>query len=399
MKKIKTVVLMNRKTPQFNNNMNFRTWIEISESSLRNNLEVLKRIADPDTRIICVVKANAYGHGLSKIIRVLEKIGVEMYAVDSIDEAIKIRKLGIGKPILILGYIVLSDLKKAVENNLSLTIYNLESLKKITSLELSKKAKVHLKAETGLNRQGVDNSRILKLADYIYKNGKYLEIEGISTHFADIEDTSNTAFAKKQLNNFIKTINILEKRRIHFPIKHCAASAAALLYKNTHFDAIRMGISVYGLWPSVLVKKELNKSLNRKIILKPVLSWKSRIAQIKNIKKGESVGYGRTWYATKDSKIAIIPVGYYDGYDRGLSIIGRVIINGKYAGIIGRIAMNMMMANVSEIENVKLEDTVILIGKDKNSEITADEMAEKESTINYEIVTRINPNIPRVLTK
>jgi alanine racemase len=383
---------------QLKNKIYYRSWVEISESALRNNLKVIKSVAKSKVKVICVVKANAYGHGLDEMIHLLEKYDTEMYAVDSIEEGIKIRELDIDKPILILGYVVLSDLKKAVENNISLTIYNLESLKNITSLKLNKRAKVHLKVETGLNRQGVDTVRILNFAKFIRKNRKYLEIEGISTHFADIEDTTNTTFAEKQLTNFKKTITVLEKNGFSIPIKHCAASAAALLYKKTHFNAIRTGISVYGLWPSNLVKKELLKSINRKILLKPVLSWKSRIAQIKKVKKGESVGYGRTWYAKKDSKIAIIPVGYYDGYDRGLSNTGRVIIDGKYADVIGRIAMNMMMADVTEIENVKLEDTVILIGKDKNKEISTDELAAKISTINYEIVTRINPNIPRLLT-
>lgn len=370
----------------------YKTWVEISKENLLSNLNQFKKNTGGKI-IACIVKANAYGHDLGKIVQILKKDKSIWFGVDSLSEAVQIRKKEKRTPILILGYIPLNYLETAIKNNFSFVVYNQETLERIIKLKNKKPAKVHLKIETGLNRQGVIGKDLLKLLNLIKQNPKKIILEGVSTHFADIEDTLKPDFAMEQLKNFNKAVDLVEKNGFQSLIKHCAATAATILYPQTHFNLARVGIGLYGLWPSRDVKIVANKRLN----LKPVLTWKTVVAQIKKIKKGGSVSYGRTWFAQKDSKIAIIPVGYYDGLDRKLSNCGRVLIKGQYANIIGRVAMDMLVVEVAHLKDLKLEDEVVIIGKQGKNEITAEEMADKIGTINYEIVTRINPMIPRVV--
>lgn len=376
----------------YKNKIVTKSWIEISRKNLIFNLNQIKKIVD-NKKIACVVKANAYGHGLEEIVSILKKEKNIIFAVDSLKEALTARKIEKQKEILILGYLPLNQLEITVKNEFSFIVYNLESLQEILSLKTNKKAKIYLKIETGLNRQGIKEENLEKFLNLIKKNKDKIVFEGVSTHFANIEDTINPDFAMKQLNNFEKVIQKIEKEGIDIPFKHCAASAAIILYPQTHFNLIRLGISLYGLWPS----KEVFSLSQRKIVLKPVLTWKTIVAQIKEIKKGETVGYGRTWQAFKKVKIAIIPIGYFDGYDRKLSNVGRVLIKGKFCKVIGRIAMNMFMVDVTNLKNICLEDEVVLIGRMGNNEITAEELAEKTGTINYEIIARINPGLPKII--
>jgi alanine racemase len=371
------------------NGVSCRSWIEISESALISNFITFREVVGAKTTVCCVVKANAYGHGINEVSRILAKAGAQWFGVDNLEEAITLRVSGITQPILILGYTRLSDLKKAIENNLSFVVYNPETLKKIVALKLKNKAKIHLKIETGLNRQGVVEKEIDGLVKFINRHKERIIPEGISMHFANIEDTKNPGFANYQLKRFQKTVSKTESQGLKFQIKHTAATAGAILYPRTRLDMVRVGIGLYGLYPS--------KETRKKIKLTPALSWKSIVAQIKVVEKNESVGYGRTWIAKKRSRIAIIPVGYSDGYDRKLSNSGRVIIRGKYASVVGRIAMNMIAVDVTEIPRILLEDEVTIIGESKGKTISAEEIAEKIGTINYEVVARINPLLPRII--
>ena len=369
----------------------YRSWIEISKKNLLGNFSVFKKLAGR-ANVACVVKANAYGHGLTEIVSIL-KNRADLFAVDSLEEAYAASSVADNKPILILGYVPTFQLKEAVAADLSLTVYNLETLKDVASLKM--KVKVHLKIETGLNRQGIKLADLPKFTDFVKKN-KNIQVEGISTHFANIEDTLDPSFAGFQIANFKKALDILKKAELHPKYIHAAASAATIIYaKKTNFSLIRSGIGLYGLWPSRETRIAA-KTLKKKIELKPVLSWKSIVAQVKEIKIGESVGYGRAWVASRDSKIAVVPIGYYDGFDRKLSNSGRVIIRGQYAPVVGRVAMNMTMVDVTEIPKVSLEDEVVIIGKQAKAEVTAEEIADKLGTINYEVVSRINPDLPRV---
>jgi len=373
-----------------------KTWLEISKDLLISNIKEIKKLLKENCKLCCVVKANAYGHGLEEVASVI-KDETDLFAVDSLDEALKIRNLQIKKPIIVLGFTPLKNLKETIENDISFVIYNDSALEKIKKLNLDKKAKVHIKIETGTNRQGLCKRDAFVFARKLLKENNLLDLEGIYTHYANIEDTLDSSFAMLQLKKFNDVKKEFDKKIGKLKYYHTAASSAIILYPETHFNTVRLGISLYGLWPSKEV--EINESLLKKngLKLSSVLTWKSIIAQVKKIKKGESVSYGRTWFSKRDSVIAVIPVGYYDGVDRKLSNLGRVLIKGKYASIVGRVAMDMIIVDVTDIKNVEVEDEVVLLGKQGENRITAEEIADKLGTINYEVVCRINPLIPRYI--
>jgi len=373
----------------------YKSWIEISKKALFHNIEVFRKSVGKNVKLAAVVKANAYGHGLKEIVPLL-KNKVDVLAVDNIDEALTIRKIDDSIPVLVLGYITLENLFLPVENDISFVVYNMESLKKIVSLKMEKTAKIHLKIETGLNRQGVSESDLPEFLKFVKSHKNSIYLEGVYTHFANIEDTLDPSFAKKQLFEFNKALKTVRKEGFKPSMVHSAASAGALLYPETHFSMVRVGFGIYGWWMSLETRVSL-LAQKKDLDLQPVLTWKSIVAQIKRINVGESVGYGQTWFATRKTKIAVIPVGYSDGYDRKLSNIGRVIINGTHALVIGRVAMNMIMVDVTDVKNIKLEDEVALLGNMDGLKVSADEIAKKIGTINYEVVSRISPLLPRIV--
>ena len=293
---------------------------------------------------------------------------------------------------------MLSNISKAIENDFSFVVYNIETLKKIVSLKLQKKAKIHLKIETGLNRQGIKKEDLPIFLRFISKHKDTIYLEGVYTHYANIEDTIDPSFARKQLAEFKNALGVIKKEGFKPPMVHTAASAGTLLYPETHFSMVRVGFGIYGWWMSLETRVSL-LAQKKNLVLKPVLTWKSVVAQIKYLNVGDSVSYGQTWFASRKTKIAVIPVGYSDGYDRRLSNIGRVIVNGRYAIVVGRVAMNMIMADVTDVKNVKLEDEVALLGNMDGLKISADEIAKKIGTINYEVVSRINPLLPRQIVE
>lgn len=371
--------------------MPYRTWLEIDKTAIVHNLAEIKRIIHPRVKIMAVVKANAYGHGLIEVARLAQKAGAEWLGVDSVEEGVILRKADLNLPILVMGYVLKKDLEQATSNNLSFAVYNLETI-----FELSKRnlpAKIHLKIETGTMRQGIflkDLSSVIGLI----KKSSHIKIEGIYTHFANIEDTADHSFAKKQLQEFKKALKIAKENSVS-PVAHTACSAAAILFPETHFDMIRLGLSMYGLWssPQTFVSA---KNLKKSLILKPALSWKTKIAQIKKVKAGTPIGYGLTEKTSQDTKIAVLPTGYWDGLDRKLSSIGNVLIGGRRCKIMGRICMNMCMVDINHLPDVSLEDEAVFLGKQEQEQITAEEIAQKIGTINYEIIARINPLIPRI---
>ena len=373
----------------------YKTWVEISKKALQNNIYQVKKLIGPRVKLMAVDKANAYGHGLIEVAKIAVNSGVDWIGVDSIDEGVRLRKAGIDTPVLILGYTLLSRLDDVVKYKLSQVVYNKETIYKLGDLDTKRKIKVHLKVETGTSRQGLEKEELLELATII-KKYSHIEIEGAHTHYANIEDTTDHSYAQQQLQRFKDAIEFLEKNGVNIPIKHTACSAAIILFPETYFDMVRLGVSMYGLWPSRETFVSA-KEKRRKIDLEPVLTWKTKIAQVKKIRAGTPVSYGLTERVSHDSNIAVLPVGYWDGYDRKLSGIGNVLIKGKRCKVLGRVCMNMIMVDVSHIPNVKLEDEAVLLGKQGKEEITADELAQKIGTINYEVVTRINPLIPRIV--
>jgi len=383
-----------------------KTWVEISRHDLTSNIKAFRHHIGEKTAIMAVVKANAYGHGLRLTAQVADKAGAAWFGVDNVDEALELRRNGIRKPILVLGYTLNSRLKDCINNSISFVVYNLDTVRALRRLHLkpvgphpSKNAKaafVHLKIETGTTRQGVAGEELRILARELKKTPGVV-IEGASTHYANIEDTTDSTYAKLQLKRYQEGLRLLKSEGIDPPWKHTACSAAAILYPQTYFNLARIGIAMYGLWPSketlAVAKRE-----KRVISLIPVLTWKTVVAQIKSVKKGSPVSYGLTEHVTRDSRLAILPVGYWDGYDRrGLSQTGQVLIRGHSCKIVGRVCMNMCVADVTDVRGIKVEDQVVLLGRQGREIITAEDLAAKIGTINYEVVTRINPLIPRFL--
>ena len=362
--------------------------IEISKKALINNLMVFRKLIGKDVVLAPVVKANAYGHGLIECSRVFTENGADYLCVNAIYEAEKIRKSGINIPILIIGYTPLSELEKAIKLKCELVVYNVETIKEL--IKLDKKVDIHLKIETGNHRQGIYLEEVPKVLN-ILKKSKKVNLKGVSTHFANIEDRIDHEYALSQLNIFNKAIKLIEDSGFSIKYKHCSNSAATMILPEAHFNFTRVGIGMYGLWPSEKTKKSAEQH-GKNIELKPVMTWKTIVSQVKDVKKDSLIGYGCTYKMARDGKIAIIPIGYYDGFVRALSNKGYVLIKGQKAPVIGRVCMNMIMVDITNIPNIKIEDEVILIGKQGKNLITAEDIAEWSGTINYEVVTRIRKN-------
>lgn len=380
---------------------NFSSWVEVSSGALTHNIKQIKSRLSPGVLLCACVKANAYGHGLVETSKIFLEAGADWLSVNALYEAEALRAAGVTAPIYVMGYTLSSDLEKAFGLDVRLVVYNKETITKLGEIagKLGKSIKLHIKIETGNNRQGVPISEVVDFANYI-KSLKGLEIEGLATHFANIEDTTDHSFAFGQVEKFKKAAEDLEKAGIKIPVKHCANSAAAILYPELNFDMVRVGISTYGMWPSTETFVSYKNMQKNGFELKPALTWKSVVAQVKIVPKGEFIGYGCTCRTTRDIKMAVVPVGYYDGYDRSLSNNTYALVHGQRAKILGRVCMNIFMVDVTDIPEVKVEDEVVLLGTQTfdgiSDIISAEQFASFAGTINYEVTTRINERIPRV---
>ncbi len=372
--------------------------IEISREAYGHNLATFRRLLRPGCRLMAVVKANAYGHGLEAISRLAAEAGADVLGVNCLEEGVAIRRLGIEMPVVILGYTLLDGLGAALDHRLEPVLYNIDSLDRLQAEAARRgvEAPFHLKLETGVHRQGVMGEDLPAVIDCLRRSAR-LVLQGASMHFANIEDTTDHSFARRQLDAF--QLLLQELREAGFPPRqvHAGCSAATLLFPETHFDMVRVGISSYGLWPSketYLAAVLLNHAPP---VLRPVLTWKTRIAQIKSVPADRYVGYGCSHRTTHPTTLAVLPVGYYDGYDRGLSNQGHVLVRGQRAPVLGRICMNMIMVDVTHIPGAAVEDEAVLLGAQGGERVTAEEMAALCHTINYEIVSRIGAHIPRVV--
>ncbi len=373
------------------------TWLEIDSALLKKNVATIKRLAGK-RRIAAALKANAYGHGLAEMISLLRHQDIEYLALHSLEEASAARRFGWDKKILIVGYIARNNLEAVLDLNLEPTVYNLETITGLGRLgeKHKEKVEIHLKVETGTNRQGVDSSQLPKIAAAL-KKYPCLHLKGISTHFANIEDTTDHSYAASQLDKFNKAARKLKGLGFRPTLRHTACSAALLLFEKTRFELVRPGIALYGLWPSKETYLSYRLQGGRNQILSPVLSWYTRVIQIKDVPADSFIGYGCSYRTTSKTRLAVLPVGYYDGYDRSLSNLAYVLIKGKRAPVRGRICMNLMMVDITDIKGVKLEDTVTLMGRSVTDKITADQLAVWAETVNYEILSRINEKIPRII--
>ncbi|MGE5342980.1 MAG: alanine racemase [Candidatus Omnitrophota bacterium] len=382
-----------------------KTYIEINKTHLIHNLEAFARLTGK--KIMFVVKANAYGHGLEEVVTITRNLPfIDYYAVDSVEEALRVKSTLDGtnthKKILVIGWEDTEQIKDALENNIELAVPSSDYLKQVKGMAraLKRQARVHLKIETGTGRLGMRSADVLNALSRETKNPQFLDVTGLYSHFANIEDTTDHSFAQHQLDTFTDTLKKIDAiQPVGSFIKHFSCSASTLLFPKTYFDIVRVGIAGYGFWPSRQTRVSYLEQGKPAFELKPVLSWVAKVAQVKSIGKGEPIGYGLTYKTFSKSRIIVIPVGYYDGYDRKLSNSACVIVHGVKAPVRGRICMNMFMADVTHIkhQSVKPGDRVILVGEADKEKVTIDELADLSGTINYETVSRINPLIKRLI--
>ncbi len=371
-----------------------RVYAKIDLDAIISNLMNMKHKLHPETKIMTVIKADGYGHGAVQIANILEQEDyIWGFAVATLDEAIVLRKKGIGKPILVLGCVFPDQYEQMIEQDIRMNVYTVDMAKNISQMAIEKgrTAYMHIKLDTGMSRLGFDVSEASVKAIAEIADMNHVCMEGVFTHFAKADETDKE-YTQKQIRDFIWMTTKLKGMGVKFQYEHCANSAAIIDVPEANFDLVRAGISMYGLYPSEEVQKA-------NVPLQPALELKSHVALVKEIEAGTAISYGGTYVSEHPMKIATIPIGYADGYPRSLSNIGYVLIRGKKAPIVGRVCMDQFMVDVTEIEGVCFGDKVTLIGKDEEEIITVEELAELSGRFNYEFVCDLGKRIPRVFVK
>ena len=370
---------------------------DIDLDAIRYNIETVKSLNPPTRKTLLVIKADAYGHGAVVLAKEMDDLA-DYFAVATVDEALELRGADIVKPILILGYTDESEYEDIINNDITIAIYDYQEAERLSEMaeKIGKKAKVHIKADSGMSRIGFqcDESGIEEA--YRLSQLKGLDVEGVFTHYAKA-DYADKSDALTQYSAFSKFVKALEDKGVNFKIRHIDNSAGAMEIHSDGFDMMRLGIVIYGLYPS----EEIDKS----VVIKPAMSLKSRVVHVKDLPAGRGVGYGWSYVTEKTTKVATVSVGYADGYPRALSNKGRVLIHGQYAPIIGRVCMDQIMVDVTDIKNadgqssdgtVKVGDEVVLFGKQGENSISVEEVAEPANSFNYEEVCNISRRVPRV---
>ena len=369
-----------------------RTWAEIDLDGLAHNFNIVKKTVG-SARVIAVVKADAYGHGDSILTGELERLGADAFAVSNLEEALHVRNAGTKLPILILGVTPVQFADVLCENNISQTVFSAEYAQKLSASakKLGVTVDCHIKTDSGMGRLGFD---VLYDFDNAVKEIENctklpnLSFSGIFTHFAEADSESGREYTKEQFGAFEKTVDALKEKGIAFDCVHCCNSAGIMTYPEMHGTAVRAGIILYGLDPA-----------QKKTDFVPIMELRSIIAQLRLHKKGSSIGYGRTHTLERDTLVATIPVGYADGYPRKLSNTASVLVNGKRAKILGRVCMDQLMVDVTDIDGVTEDSVVTLFGRDNGEFLGVDELAQQSETINYELVCLLGKRVPRVYLK
>lgn len=363
----------------------------INLDAVANNFEEIHKAIKPDTRVVAVIKADGYGHGATEIGKLIEGYDyIWGFATASAEEAYALRYAGLTKPILILGYTFEEDYKKLIANDIRPAVFSLEVAKKISAIAagFGRKAPIHIKMDTGMSRIGYQVGEAA--ADEIIEISKLpgIEVEGIFTHFSKADET-DLSFARKQIEEFNKIISLCQDRGLDIPLKHCSNSAGIIELPEVNMNLVRAGIIIYGLWPSDEVSKDVLK-------LQPVMELKSRLVHIKKMEAGRIISYGGT-YETKDGDvIGTVSFGYADGYPRGLSNKGYVLVRGKKAPIVGRVCMDQFMINLTNIPEAQVLDEVTLVGSDGEESITMEELGAVSGRFNYEFACDISKRVPRL---
>jgi len=385
---------MNEKSEIQNKSKYYRVQANVDLNAIQHNLLEVRKKLPPNTKLMVIIKADAYGHGAVPLAQAIGDSGkIDAYGVAIIEEAVELREVGIEKPILILGYTPKEQYDLVVKYEVAQTVFQFEMAEALSeeAKRQDKTAIIHIKLDTGMSRIGFADTiesieeikRIMKLPN--------IKVEGLFSHFACADETDQTATIK-QLQRYVKFIELLEKENIFIPIKHFANSAGIIEFPNTYFNMVRCGIVTYGLYPSECVRKE-------EIKLIPAMELKTHVVDVKDVEAGVGISYGATFVTKRSTRVATIPVGYADGYSRNLSNNGKVIIHGQYAPIIGRICMDQFMVDVTDIEEVKQGDSVTLLGRDNDAFISAEELAQWSHSFNYELICTVGKRIPRVYTE
>lgn len=364
------------------------TWVEVSLDALEHNIEQFRQAIPDGMKVMAVLKADAYGHGAVKIAQHAESFGVDYFAVAFLDEAIELRNANITSPILVLGYTPPECVELASRYDISLTVYTTDVLDACCRLPVERPLRVHVKLDTGMGRLGI-HKREDAISYIKYALGiPQIQVEALYTHFACADETDKS-YTYEQHQKFSQIVDYFESRGVQFPLNHTGNSATAIEFPELSYQMIRLGVSMYGLYPSAEVNRE-------KIKLRPMLSLKTKVVMVKTVEPDSGISYGATYRTKGYETIATLPIGYADGFTRMLS--GRVfaLCHGRKVPVVGRICMDQCMINVTELNGVKIGDEVVLIGQQQDQTILADDLAETLDTINYEIVCMMSHRIPRV---
>ncbi|RBA27523.1 alanine racemase [Flavobacterium tibetense] len=377
--------------------------IEINSIAHKENIAFLRNVFGEKTIISSVVKGNAYGHGLKEFVEMAFANGVTHFSVFDVEEAkIVFDTLEDKVTILIMGFVADDDLEWVIKNQIEFFVFERYRLAKTSKIakKLKQKAIVHIEVETGMNRTGFELRTVSRVAKYLIKEKENIYFKGLCTHYAGAESIANYFRVSKQIEVFKKAEAIFKSEGIQPKIRHSACSAASIAFPETRMDLVRIGIIQYGFWPSQeILVSYLNSKKNKIDPLQRVISWKSEVMSIKRVKSGEFIGYGTSYIARDNMKIATIPLGYSHGYCRSLSNQGKVLINGQYCDVIGTVNMNMLTVNITEINNVKKGDEVVLIGNQKSLSLSVASFSDLSNMLNYELLSRISKTIPRKILK
>lgn len=371
--------------------LGLRTWIEIDKEAIAHNYRIFRSIIPEGTKLMSVVKSNAYGHGIVDFSKEITGLGADWIGVDSIVEGLRIRKEGITPPILVLGYTLLERIQEAIDNNISITISNSDTAERLKALQLNGKIKAHIKIDSGMHRQGFMESDRSSIIAFLKEHQDLIEVEGLYTHFAAAKDPNDPASTMEQVRIFKEWIAAFKEAGFN-PITHASATGATILFPEAAFDIVRVGIGMHGIWPSA----EIKQFMEGKDQLKPTLAWKTIISEIKTIPAGAKIGYDFTEEVTRETKMAVCPIGYWHGIPRSLSSKGQLLVNGVKARMLGRVSMDMIVIDVTDVPEPKIGDEAVIIGQSGDLYISADEVATMAQNSTYEFITRINPLIKKI---
>lgn len=380
------------------------SYIELSRAAVKNNFDYLNSIVSEGTVISHVVKGNAYGHGISTYVPLAMELGARHFSTFDGHEAHQVQRAVDGgeATIMIMGMIDNDQLDWAIEHQIEFYVFDLDRLNHAISVahRMKSKAHIHIELETGMNRTGFEEEQLEEVMHLIQKNHEVLEVKGLCTHYAGAENYANFFRVKAQYQRFKRGVKAFEKKAIGAQSLHVACSAAAVRLPKYQLDMVRIGILQYGFWPSMetYIEKVRPSGEMEENPLKRVISWKSRVMNIKQVKQGEYVGYGTSYLAISDMRVATVPVGYGHGFSRSLSNTGRALVRGKRVSVIGTVNMNMMLLDVSQLDHAEKGDEVVLIGGQGELQISVSSFGEFSDQLNYELLTRLPQDILRHVT-